>query len=164
MLRVGRPPSLPCYRRRANFACTSRVDLLSRVRPRRFPMRMQLFRSLAAAAVALFLTAPSSAQWHDHTVQLLNGPSGPLPIPAKIQIVSEPWKRVVAVPYIVHMPEKQRLLMLVGCDYPHHPEVLHSDDEGNTWSATCGGRWRPGGRSRHLPDLSGRGRGVVPYG
>ncbi len=95
-----------------------------------FAMRACLF-----GWVALFLAAPCSAQWQDHTVQLLNGPSGPIPVAAKIQIVSESWKRVVAVPYIVSMPEKQRLLMLVGCDYPHHPEVLHSDDGGSTWSA-----------------------------
>ncbi|MCA9132658.1 MAG: exo-alpha-sialidase [Planctomycetales bacterium] len=55
-------------------------------------------------------------------------------LPAKLQIVTESWERVVAVPYIVYMPEKNRLLMLVSCDYPHHPMVLHSEDRGATWS------------------------------
>ena len=56
-------------------------------------------------------------------------------LPAEHQIVTEAWNRVVAVPYIVYMPEKDRLLMLVGCDYPHRAEVLFSDDHGTTWSS-----------------------------
>ena len=40
----------------------------------------------------------------------------------------------MAVPYLVYMPEKDRLVMLVSCDYPHHAEVLFSDDRGGTWS------------------------------
>lgn len=51
-----------------------------------------------------------------------------------MQIVTESWNRVVAVPYIVYMPEKDRVLMLVNCDYPHHAETLFSDDQGATWS------------------------------
>ncbi len=47
-------------------------------------------------------------------------------LPAQFQIVTESWNRVVAVPYIIYMPEKDRLLMLVNCDYPHHAEVLFS--------------------------------------
>jgi len=79
-------------------------------------------------------TALGAPGWGDHTVRLLTGPAPGLLLDAKIQIVSEAWNRVVAVPYIIYMPEKQRVLMLVGCDYPHHPEVLHSDDKGATWS------------------------------
>ena len=41
---------------------------------------------------------------------------------------------MVAVPYIVYMPEKDRLLMLAGCDYPHQAMVLSSDDHGATWT------------------------------
>jgi hypothetical protein len=41
----------------------------------------------------------------------------------------------VAVPYIVYMPEKDRVLMLVSCDYPHRAMVLWSDDRGASWSA-----------------------------
>src|SRR5208337_4838679 len=54
---------------------------------------------------------------------------------AQFQIVTESWNRVVAVPYLAYMPEKDRLLMLVNCDYPHHAEVLFSDDHGASWSA-----------------------------
>ena len=50
------------------------------------------------------------------------------------RIITEKWNRVVAVPYLIYMPEKDRLLMLVSCDYPHRPMVLCSEDHGKTWS------------------------------
>ena len=71
--------------------------------------------------------------WKPHIVRLLNG-DPPVLLPAQFQIVTERWNRVVAVPYIVYMPEKDRLLMLVGCDYPHHAMVLTSDDHGANWT------------------------------
>ena len=55
-------------------------------------------------------------------------------LPARWQIVTEPWNRVVAVPYIAYMPEQDRVCMLVSCDYPHQPFVLFSDDRGATWT------------------------------
>ena len=77
----------------------------------------------------------ANADWNSHKIRFLNKANGETAVPAQMQIVTEPWNRVVAVPYIVYMPEKDRVLMLVGCDYPHHAEVLHSDDRGATWSA-----------------------------
>tara|TARA_R110001592_G_scaffold315716_1_gene591835 strand:- start:135 stop:1406 length:1272 start_codon:yes stop_codon:yes gene_type:complete len=85
--------------------------------------------------LALIATPLIAGAWETHTVRLLNGAKSDIAVPAKLQIVSEPWNRVVAVPYIVYMPEKKRVLMLVSCDYPHHPETLFSDDDGTTWSA-----------------------------
>ena len=74
------------------------------------------------------------AEWHPHKIRHLNGTAGRFRLPARLQIVTESWNRVVAVPYIVYMPEKDRLLMLVGCDYPHRAFVLTSDDRGATWT------------------------------
>ena len=74
------------------------------------------------------------AQWQAHEVKQLNGRAGQLRLPARLQIVTESWNRVVAVPFIVNMAEKDRLLMLVGCDYPHRAFVLTSDDRGATWT------------------------------
>jgi hypothetical protein len=80
-------------------------------------------------------TASSRAnRWKQHEVRQLAGKASSVRLPARFQIVTESWNRVVAVPYLVNMPDKDRLLMLVGCDYPHHPEVLFSDDRGATWS------------------------------
>jgi BNR repeat protein len=84
--------------------------------------------------LGMFLGLKAHGDWNAHEVRFLNKANDEVAVPAKFQIVTEPWNRVVAVPYIVYMPEKDRLLMLVGCDYPHHAEVLHSDDHGATWS------------------------------
>ncbi|MBM3290706.1 MAG: exo-alpha-sialidase, partial [Candidatus Hydrogenedentes bacterium] len=75
------------------------------------------------------------ADWKAHDVYLLNGAEPPIVVPAQYQLVTETWARVVAVPYIVYMPERDRVLMLVSCDYPHQAMVLSSDDCGATWSA-----------------------------
>lgn len=79
-------------------------------------------------------TDQSNAQWQPHAIRQLNGAAVEIRIPAKLQIVTESWSRVVAVPYLVYMPEKERLLMLVGCDYPHQAMVMSSDDRGATWT------------------------------
>lgn len=75
----------------------------------------------------------ASAEWKDYRVRERNGDAGCLSRSASFQIVTETWERVVAVPYLVYMPEKNRLLMLVSCDYPHQAMVLWSDDQGNHW-------------------------------
>jgi len=49
-------------------------------------------------------------------------------------IISEDWHRVVAVPYLAYIPERDRLVMLVSDGHPHRPAVLHSDDRGETWT------------------------------
>ena len=72
--------------------------------------------------------------WQPHVVRQLAGKAGSVRLPARFQIVSESWNRVVAVPYLVNMPEKDRLLMLVGCDYPHRAFILTSVDRGATWT------------------------------
>ena len=96
-------------------------------------------RRFAALGGLLFLSiamfpAMGRAQWQPHEIQQLNGQAARFKLPAQFQIVTERWNRVVAVPYIVNMPEKDRLLMLVGCDYPHRAFVLTSDDHGATWT------------------------------
>lgn len=98
-------------------------------------MSIRLNRVFPILLGTLLATLPSFADWQHHEVRLLVGTEAPISVPAEIQILTESWRRVVAVPYIIYMPEKQRLLMLVGCDYPHHPEVLKSDDGGASWSA-----------------------------
>lgn len=89
---------------------------------------------LALLILAVGFHATEAAPWKPQEVRLQNGQSGVLRLPARLQIVTEPWNRIVAVPYLVYMPEKDRLLMLVGCDLPHHAMVLSSDDHGTTWT------------------------------
>jgi hypothetical protein len=78
--------------------------------------------------------ATATAQWKPHAVRRLGGGAEEVRLPAKLQIITEPWNRIVVVPYLVYMPEKDRLLMLVGCDFPHQAMSLSSDDRGATWS------------------------------
>jgi len=80
------------------------------------------------------MSSTPRATWQETTVQRMDGETTAEQLPAHRQIVTETWNRVVAVPYIVYMPETDRLCMLVSCDYPHQPMVLFSDDRGTTWS------------------------------
>ena len=97
---------------------------------------MPILKHLAPVMSLAVLLAPSVGlgQWQAHEVRQLNGQAGQRRLPARFQIVTESWNRVVAVPYMVNMPEKNRLLMLVGCDYPHRAFVLTSDNRGATWT------------------------------
>lgn len=83
----------------------------------------------------IMITSVCSAQWKPTNVRRMNGESVAVELPARWQVVTETWNRVVAVPYIVYMPEEDRVCMLVSCDYPHQPMLLFSDDRGTTWGA-----------------------------
>ena len=74
------------------------------------------------------------AEFQPHIVRRLNGVREDIQNPAQFQIVTESWNRVVAVPYIAYIPEKDRIMMLISCDYPHHAMLLFSDDRGASWS------------------------------
>jgi hypothetical protein len=93
-------------------------------------------KALKVMEFLLLWSLPVVAEdWKPHEVRQINGSAGDMQLPAQFQIVTETWNRVVAVPYLAYLPEKDRLLMLVNCDYPHHAEVLFSDDRGATWSS-----------------------------
>ena len=81
------------------------------------------------------MTSACGGQCEPTKVLKMNGETVTAELPARWQIVTETWDRVVAVPYIAYMPEKERVCMLVSCDYPHRPMLLFSDDQGATWDA-----------------------------
>lgn len=85
--------------------------------------------------IVSWATGARAGEWAAHDVRQLNGTAPDIQIPAKLQIVTESWNRVVAVPSLVYMPENDRLLMSVSCDYPAHAMLLSSNDHGATWSA-----------------------------
>ena len=74
----------------------------------------------------------ASGQWKPHEVRQLNGRAGEIKLPAKLQLVTESWKKLVYVPYLVYMPDKDRLLLLANCD--KQAIVITTDDRGVTWS------------------------------
>jgi len=87
-------------------------------------------------------------QWKNSMIRQLNKNGGETEIPAKMQILSESWNRVTCSPYLVYLPEKNQIMMELSFDYDelmyqpgmidksllHHPMVLFSDDEGETWT------------------------------
>ena len=91
-------------------------------------------RVVLTLGVALIASSAGLAEWQPHEVRQQNGKDPHIRLPAQFQIVTESWHRVVAVPYIIYMPEKDQLLMLVGCDYPHRSLILTSDDLGASWT------------------------------
>jgi len=91
-------------------------------------------QSLLLWSLLLPAVVPAS-EWQDHEVRQLNGSALRIVLPARYQVVSETWNRIARNPYLVYMPEKKRLLMLVSCDDPLSPHVLQSDDLGVTWTS-----------------------------
>ena len=106
------------------------------VEPGTFLMRTMSFGAIGLLVFSTFGYADDAvAGWQPHTVRQLNGRARQIPLRAQFQILStESWDRVMTVPYIVYMPEKDRLLMLVACDYPHYAFVMTSDDRGANWT------------------------------
>jgi hypothetical protein len=74
-----------------------------------------------------------------HVVLQLDGDKQPVAIPAEMQWISESWNGDNAqMPYLVYLPEKDQLLMLVQCGQPIHSALITSADRGTNWSAR---RW-----------------------
>jgi hypothetical protein len=88
-----------------------------------------LKENAAAASVAV-----RQRGWRDHVVRQRAGKGKEVRLPAKLEMVSEDLNHFMAVPYLAYLPEKNRLLLLVGSDYPHCAETLTSDDLGLTWT------------------------------
>lgn len=71
----------------------------------------------------------------EHVVLQLDGERKPTSLPAEMQWISQPWNGENAqMPYLVYLPEKDRLLMLVESGQPIHSAFITSDDHGKTWS------------------------------
>lgn len=80
----------------------------------------------------------TAAEWAPHVVRQFGGVDGEIRVPAGLQIVTKEANSVALVPYLVYMPEKDRLLMLVtfqpGPTPAFHAMVTTSQDHGTTWS------------------------------
>ena len=90
----------------------------------------------------------ANEHWKKHVVRRLNKDAGETRIIAQGQILTESWNRVTVSPQLVYLPAKKQVMMVMSCDYDelmfipgmidksmlHHSMVLHSDDEGATWS------------------------------
>ena len=74
-------------------------------------IRTLAWRIVLTLGVVWIASAAGLAAWQPHEVRQQNGKDSQLRLPAQFQIVAENWNRVVVVPYIIYMPEKDRLLM-----------------------------------------------------
>ena len=73
--------------------------------------------------------------WKAHEVEQLNGDAPRIKSKAQVQVITENWDLgAVFYPYMVYMPEKDRLLMLVMWGQERKNGVLTSDDHGATWT------------------------------
>lgn len=71
----------------------------------------------------------------EHVVQRLSPDKEPVGLPAEIQWVSKTWGEENAqMPYLVYMPEKDRVALLAECRQPIQSALVFSDDHGKTWS------------------------------
>ncbi|KKK60954.1 hypothetical protein LCGC14_3019200, partial [marine sediment metagenome] len=79
-----------------------------------------------------FLQNPA---WKAHTVEQLNGKAARIKTAAGIQIITQPWDMgAVYYPYMIYMPEKDKLLMLLGWGQEIRAGVVSSNDRGATWT------------------------------
>ena len=77
--------------------------------------------------------------WAPDRVLLLDGDTVVRALPAKHQLVTDAW-RILTMPRLVYMPEKDRLMLLVRRELPYRQYesdtlIMLSDNQGYTWSA-----------------------------
>jgi hypothetical protein len=76
----------------------------------------------------------NATSWKPHEVRQLNGRRQQKELPAQFQVVTEKWAEIALAPWMVYMPEKDRLLMLANRGRPHQAALTFSADRGATWS------------------------------
>jgi hypothetical protein len=73
--------------------------------------------------------------WKPHVVEQLNGRASRFKSAAGIQVITLPWEMgAVYYPYLVYMPERDRLLMLLLWGQETKAGMVSSDDRGATWT------------------------------
>jgi hypothetical protein len=78
---------------------------------------------------------PHPFSQREHKILKMEGPNASAALPAEIQWLSQTWNGENAqMPYMVYLPEKKRVLMLLSCRKPTFAALIHSDDLGKTWS------------------------------
>ncbi len=74
------------------------------------------------------IASSSSADWKPFVVQQTNGKAPRIKLDAQSQVIDSAWTVPVKLPYMVYMPEKDKLAVLMGT------VVSFSSDHGATWS------------------------------
>jgi hypothetical protein len=76
----------------------------------------------------------NAASWKGCKVRQLSGGRRQKELPAQCLVVTEKWTEIALAPWMVYMPEKGRVLMLVNRGRPHQAALTFSDDGGASWS------------------------------
>ena len=125
-------------------------------------MRLLVAFALMTPVCVALLTPVCVAQWRPTLIRQLDGDHA-IVLPAERQDVSEGWSQITQIPYMVYMPEKDRVLMLLNRGETLHGMVLASDDHGATWSepryVRAGADGEPGGKSGIATGLTYLGNG-----
>jgi len=128
---------------------------------------MLRLRRLAGCEILLLvgmavMSLDCHAQWQTTSIRQLDGDHA-LTLTAERQDVTEGWNQIAQIPYLVFMPEKDRVLMVLNRGKTLHAMVLASDDHGTTWSepryVQAGADGGPGDKSSTATGLTYLGRG-----
>jgi hypothetical protein len=96
-------------------------------------MRELVLRAVGLVLVAA-LAATCAAGWQPYAIQQLNGKAARIFMGAQSQFPAGDTMEAVAAPYMVYIPEKDRLVMTIGLGWPYKCAVIESSDRGATWS------------------------------
>ncbi len=92
--------------------------------------------------LALLLANTCLADWRAHEIEQLNGTAPRIKATAQFQIItqSKEWDKLgqVTYPYMVYMPEQDKLLMLLMWESETHAGIMSSSDGGATWTKPKG--------------------------
>lgn len=86
--------------------------------------------------LGLLLSNVCLADWRSHEIEQLNGTAPRIKATAQIQIITLQWEawQPVTYPYMVYMPEKDKLLMLLMYEGETKAGIVSSSDGGATWT------------------------------
>ncbi len=96
-------------------------------------MRTLLVLAICLAILA-GLVSSCAADWKPYTIQQLNGCASRISIPAQSQMPTGDDMQAVGAPYMVYIPEKDKLVMTIGLGWPYKGAVTESLNRGATWS------------------------------
>ncbi len=85
--------------------------------------------------LGLLLSSVCLADWRAHQIEQLNGTAPRIKATAQVQIITLPWDMgAVYYPYMIYMPEKDKLLMQLLWGQEIKTGVVSSTDGGATWT------------------------------
>ena len=100
------------------------------------PERRMILQLPCALVALLAASSLCTGEWQQHEIEQLNGKAPRIKSTAQFQIITLPWQKwqPITYPYMVYMPEKDKLLMLLMYEGETKAGVVSSIDGGATWT------------------------------